>query len=266
MSSKGAVRILLYHDIGIENMNQFESQISYLISRYNFMTPLEFESVIDGKTSLSGINLVLTFDDGFKSNIEAAKHVLKKYNIKGFFFIPYNFMGLTDTYSQKIFVQNKICDNKTYLYKTVLNIVPLLWDDIKILIDMGHTIGCHSANHTRLSSIKDNSDLYQEIIESANLIERKIGLNIDHFAYPFGDINSINSRAMEFIRTRYKFCFSGIRGFNYTSTSSYAIKRDSMPLDAPLDYIHLIIEGGLDIMYRKKVDMLQSITKDNNRK
>ena len=47
---------------------------------------------ISEKNEIKGKNIILTFDDGFFSNIIFEKEVLSKYKIKAAFFIPYNFM------------------------------------------------------------------------------------------------------------------------------------------------------------------------------
>ena len=86
-----SIRILVYHHIENENFSKFENQIKILKKEWNFITPNEFENHIKGTKKLSGKNLLLTFDDGFKSNFIVANEILKKLDIKGIFFVPSDF-------------------------------------------------------------------------------------------------------------------------------------------------------------------------------
>ena len=71
------------------------------------------------------------------------------------------------------------------------------WRDLEFLLDSGHAIGAHTAHHARLSNISD-SELEAEIVESADLIEDKLGISVKHFAYTFGDSNDFQSCSTSF--------------------------------------------------------------------
>ena len=139
---------------------------------------------------------------------------------------------------------------------------PLTWEDLEYLLSQGHVIGSHSRTHKCLSLANPQDELHNEIVESGNILEKKLGVPIPYFAYPFGDIDSISKYAMDLIKERYKYCFSGIRGANYFPVSNYAILRDSISTDASLQYIRLIMESGLDIIYRRKMRKLLELTRD----
>jgi len=125
----------------------------------------------------------------------------------------------------------------------------------------GHTIGCHTKSHAQLGQIQNKDTLYEEIIESGNELEQGLKININYFAYPFGDINSINSQAIDLIKKKYEYCFSGIRGLNAFPVGQYAVKRDNINIQDPKLYNRFIIEGGLDKRYKKKFKKLLSLTK-----
>ena len=67
-------------------------------------------------------------------------------------------------------------------------------DDLKYLVNNGHQIGMHSLSHTKLSTIEDNKLLEEEIFSNLNLMEQLLGVKIKSFAYPYGDIKSINAK------------------------------------------------------------------------
>ena len=260
---KGYVRVLMYHNIPEDKQGLFERQINYLASVYRFITPLQFPDFVTGKYCLSGINLLITFDDGFKSNRIVAEKVLHPLGIKGIFFVPTDFIGIPDENKQNEFIVKQIFDGDSDNTEISSDMKPLTWQDLKYLNDQGHTIGSHTKSHSRLSNLHAKDDLYGEIVESGNILEEKLGVPITLFAYPFGDINSISKNAMDLIKERYTHCFSGVRGKNSYPFSNYAIKRDAISVDDPLSYVRFIIEGGLDIIYRKKARKLLELSEES---
>jgi peptidoglycan/xylan/chitin deacetylase (PgdA/CDA1 family) len=56
---------------------------------------------------------------------------------------------------------------------------------------MGHDIGAHSMTHPRFSNLSD-TELKSEISHSINFL-RNLGLNIKHFAYPFGKLSDFDN-------------------------------------------------------------------------
>lgn len=259
----GYVRVLMYHDIPEKKRTLFKRQILYLASRYQFLTPLQFQEFVQGNYRISGINLLLTFDDGFKSNRVVAEEVLRPLGIKGIFFVLTEFVDLKDVNKQQKFIVQQIFDGDTAHPEISSSMEPLTWKDLEYLLAEGHVIGSHTRNHKRFPLIYSQKELYDEIVESGNILEKKLGISISYFAYPFGDIDSINDRAMNLLKERYKYCFSGVRGVNYYPISRYAILRDSISIDDPPKYVRLIIEGGLDIIYRRKARRLFELASDH---
>ncbi|MBI2470438.1 MAG: polysaccharide deacetylase family protein [Planctomycetes bacterium] len=252
----------MYHNIPEDKQSLFEHHIQYLASMYQFLTPLQFQEFVQGKYRISGINLLITFDDGFKSNRIVAEKFLNPFGIKGVFFVPTEFIGLQDANKCNEFIVKQIYKGIATDPEISSDMEPLAWKDLEYLLEQGHAIGFHTKSHKRLSELHSKEELYDEIVESGNMLERKLGVPINYFAYPFGDIDSVSKLAMNIVKSRYKYCFSGVRGPNYFPVDTYAILRDTISLDDPLSYVRFIIEGGLDIIYRKKVKKLLALARD----
>jgi len=74
------------------------------------------------------------------------------------------------------------------------NVSYLTWDDVAILSnDPLVTIGAHTVNHPRLSSLPE-AECFAEMIDSKNLIEQKIGRPVRHFCYPYGNETDVGVR------------------------------------------------------------------------
>ena len=132
------------------------------------------------------------------------------------------------------------------------------WDAIEALAAAGHTIGAHSLTHRRLSAVR-GEDLAREILDSGARIEARLGTPVTWFAYPFGDIDSIDAEAMRIIAGRYRYCRSGVRGANDGTTHPLALRGDHIDLTALPAWRHLALEGGLDGRYRAARQRLDAL-------
>ena len=88
LKNKNIVRVLVYHNIENQYASKFNDQLKKLKKNWKFINVKDFENHINEKKILKGKNLLLTFDDGFKSNFYVAKKILKKLNIKAVFSSP----------------------------------------------------------------------------------------------------------------------------------------------------------------------------------
>ena len=258
---KGALKILIYHDIAYNDFNKFEEQIEYINRYYGFIRPDDLQDILTGQMKYSGTRVLLTFDDGFKSNVLLAENILNPLGIKAIFFIPPDFINKKSRDAQRIFIAGNIYKNHFSPKEISDDWEPMSWHDLKRLVNQGHTIGAHTLNHRRLTDFKSKDELTREIIESGDMLQKKLGSNIDHFSYPFGDIKSIDLKSMKIIKERYKYCYSGIRGINHFNSNPYAILRDQVSLDDPPAYFRLILENVLALMYKKKAILLANMAK-----
>lgn len=112
--------------------------------------------VIDNK------QVLITFDDGHISNLEAAR-LLNSKGLKAVFYI----------------VKDYCCSNGTYLTESM----------IREISDMGHTIGIHGKSHTRWTD-KPIEVLINELSETKSWIESITGKECITCSAPFGFINN----------------------------------------------------------------------------
>jgi peptidoglycan/xylan/chitin deacetylase (PgdA/CDA1 family) len=158
--------------------------------------------------------LLITFDDGHKSNYEVAEEILKQHNIKAIFFIPYNYINYH--WPKNIKNQSKISNNKFNVPCNIYNeiedkrtSVSMSWANIKKLHNNGHTIGCHGMNHVRLSSKLTKIQLYDEILNSKQFLEKKLNTKIETFCWIGGERWAYCRSAHSIIKkAKYKYSFT----------------------------------------------------------
>jgi peptidoglycan/xylan/chitin deacetylase (PgdA/CDA1 family) len=137
------------------------------------------------------------------------------------------------------------------------------WDDLAALAQAGHVIGSHGWSHTRLAGLR-GSTLEAEIARAGETIAARLGAPPEWFAYPFGDIDSIDAESLALIGHRYRICRSGVRGSNAPGVHRLAVLADHVDLDSSFAWQRLILAGGLDGRYgparARLLDMARSAT------
>lgn len=257
-NSINCVTILMFHDVSVHLQNSFYELVKILNKKYQILSCDEFHLFLDGELKSNSKKIFITFDDGFHSNFVVAKEILNPLNISALFFILPKFINSHEG-DMASFVMNSIFNGSNPNNMHQADMKPMSWEDVLELIKDGHSIGGHTNSHLRLSNVIDKSILYDELISSADYIEKKLNIKVKDFAYPFGSISSINSDAMKIAKERYQYIYSGVRGTNYLDTNKLALRREVINLEDNLAFNLSIIEGGLSIFYGKNRKILDSL-------
>lgn len=161
----------------------FLKQIKTLSKKYSFVS---LDQVVDPKTKNS---IAVTVDDGYE-DIYAILPTLKKYQIPLTLFVLANPKKAN---RQELDHSGKL----------------LTFSQIKQLQKTGVTIGCHSMTHANFDQLT-KKELAVEIIESKNLLEKKLNTKIKYFAYPKGIFNNLAIQMVK--KAGYKAAFTVLPG------------------------------------------------------
>ncbi len=164
------VSIITYHGLSLpkneadENgynipVEDFERQIRWL--KEKGYVNASFTSYLHDRrvTAEQGKKVLITFDDGEKSNFTHACPLLEQYGYLAVLFIT---TGIVQT-------------NREFLS----------WHQVKQLSDRGHVIQSHGHTHRFLSSMEDE-EIFCELRLSRDLIERYTGKRPEAFSCPGG--------------------------------------------------------------------------------
>lgn len=246
---RGIINILIYHDIPVEQQGAFAEQIKWLKQCYEVITPAQFNQYLRAGHIPRGIKILITFDDGFQSNCAICERVLNSLGIKAIFFVLPDLIMATSEVAKQI-IKQRVLDGASSFHYSKSDLKAMNVADIQSLINHGHIIGSHTRTHARLSMLSDEQ-LHDEIIGSADQLEKLFNINVRHFAYPFGAVGDINKKAMQLACQRYDYVHSGVRGANVGSAKIKVIFRDEVSPMYSKRYLHFIIEGGLSFYYWK---------------
>ena len=168
---QGVRAILLYHSVGNTTtqsvpLPKFEQQMEWLQEHFQVVRLCDLPKTV--ATEAPGINIAcLTFDDGYQDNFEMALPILESLGLKATFFIATGFLG---------------GEFPSFAGKVAM----MLPEQIYRLAQLGHEVGAHTVNHSRLTKVPFN-EARTEIEDSKHLLEKLLGHEIVSFAYPKGD-------------------------------------------------------------------------------
>lgn len=264
VSPENRLRVLLHHDIPPEEQEGFAVQLRWLARSWNFVSPGRFSAMMSGEEPILGQNLLLTFDDGFASNRAVAEQVLNPIGIRALFFVVSDFVAIGDRDEARRFVARRIQPGSR-AEDLPAHWENMSWTDLDALLEQGHAIGAHTRTHARLSDLSSETELESEIVESADRVQSRLGVPVDHFAYTFGDLGSFSEAALQVAARRFRFVHSGLRGGNSISVPPAAIRRDSSAAQDPRSNYRLfpnsligaLLEGAADFHYarsRRRLD------------
>jgi len=224
------IQFLYIHHVFQDELEKFDLLLKSLVLSHEFISYSEaVQRILSG--NIDSPYLVLSCDDGFKNNLDAAK-ILDRYGIKGCFFINPSSVGLEDFQSIKSF-----CNSNLHFPATRF----LNWKDVEELLKSGHEIGSHTMNHIDIST-QPLELVESELTKSYDFLKSRCG-SVKHFAFPFGNFSFFNKSAMELVYSvGYQSCASAERGCYFNKYKKIArndllIRRDHIVCDWDLEHI-----------------------------
>ena len=218
------IPVLLYHHLvkeseltaaqsqndSVMSVEQFSAQMKYLFdNKYYTASLYELELYIDGKMNLPERTVVITFDDGYRSNTKYAYPILKNYDFHASIFLITSLIGEKE------------------------NVIEHAgWSDLKKCGDVfsyhSHSHNLHKLQRDGRSSLitSDSSAVVEDLLISKAL------LSTSYLAYPYGQSNRTVKKAT---------ADAGFR-MGFTTVADYA-KRRMDPLDIP----RFIITPNIDL-------------------
>jgi peptidoglycan/xylan/chitin deacetylase (PgdA/CDA1 family) len=255
--SPASLRVLHYHDVAPQEQDQFAEQLRWLAKSWKFVSAEQFAALILRTEPVEGRHLLLAFDDGYASNRRVAEEVLKPLGIRALFFAVSDFVSIGDRDEARQFIAHHIQPGISAA-RLPAHLYNMGWSDLEALLEQGHTVGCHTQTHPRLSEISAEGDLEREIVGSADTLARRLGVSIEHFAYTFGDIASFSQRAFDIARRRFRYIYSGLRGDNAGGVSPLTLRRDAATPNDRRTLLGAYLEGAADFRYARARAVLSS--------
>lgn len=233
--NKNYIRVINYHDSHLEAIDNFRKQLDWYNEQFCNIDYEIFKKFMEGKYILSDKpGIMITFDDGKKSNYSVARHLLNEYGFTGYFFISPDLVG-----------------NENYMN----------WEEIIQLRSEGHIIGSHTCTHHRFVNSDTNDVVTYEIYESKKKIQGRIDIPVDIFCWCGGEEDHYTRDAARAIKEAgYKYSFM-TNSFPVTSdTDRFHIQRSNIEDDWQLSLIKFQLSGIIDMKMKAKRKRVNELT------
>jgi peptidoglycan/xylan/chitin deacetylase (PgdA/CDA1 family) len=229
------VTILLYHRISNTNIDsvtvkpsQFSQHLIILKRDYELIDMTEFLANRDAPRRKPAV--IITFDDGYEDNFQAAK-MLRDAGIPCTFFICTGIVGTEKSFPMDLRLKRWL--------------PTLSWNQVIKMSSWGFHIANHSVNHVDMGQL-EVADSLKEIHSAARDIAHRLGEKgpENWLAYPFGRLQNMKRElAEQFSINGVDFCFSAYGGVNQPDFDPHDIRRQPVNHKFSDLMLHAVVAG-----------------------
>jgi peptidoglycan/xylan/chitin deacetylase (PgdA/CDA1 family) len=252
--NRGKLAVLGYHRVGdfsstawdpmlfTATAADLDRHITFLKKDHRIVGLDEALAIAAGHEKTKTTSVLLTFDDGYLDNFEAALPVLKAHFVSAVFFLVSGFLErkIVPWWDQIAWMCRRAqrSDGAAWIdrYKNPNINQSEFWAELesatqlsrpsdpgglflnpgqaRVLLAAGMSIGAHTCTHPILAQL-GTVEQQREIAESKSLLEAQLGTRIDTFAYPVGSRDAFTGETVELLRASgYRAAFSYYGGIN----------------------------------------------------
>lgn len=196
------IPVLMYHSISTIPGNtlgvpvqQFTDEMEWLSRQsYTTLSLEEFYEALVNKTQVPEKPIVLTFDDGYSDNYDAAWPILHQYGFKATFFVTTNSVG-----------------------PGMMN-----WDQLNDLDDQGNSVASHTVHHYDLATLSSQQQV-DELSLSKKDVEDHLSNKVNALCFPSGQYNQTTLELMP--KLGYTLGFTTQSGKVHSGDNPLTLKR-----------------------------------------
>jgi peptidoglycan/xylan/chitin deacetylase (PgdA/CDA1 family) len=227
------VTVLAYHRVGGTSqlvvdlpLPLFTDQMEELASSGRLRPIDDALSLVTGRPGRGPNPVVVTFDDGTADFVERALPVLERLGIPATLYVATDFVETGRSFPNSG--------------------GPVTWDGLRDALSTGLvTIGSHTHTHALLDRLPA-PDIEDELDRSIGLIEERLGVRPEHFAYPKAVLGSAEAQAA--VRRRFRSAaVAGTRANPYGRTDPYRLARSPVQVGDGMRWWRRKLDGGMTL-------------------
>ena len=238
------LRVLMYHKVNDLWPNPttvptavFEEQMGLL--RELGYTPVSLDAVLDHYlrgAPLTPRAVLLTFDDGYRDNLENALPILRRFGYPAVLFVPIGFLEGERPLPHEESLRLLGIRNET-----------VGWDELKELEAGGVRIESHGIGHRPLSELEP-ADATREIALSKLRLEERLGREVEAFAFVKGSLADYRPEHASLVQQAgYRLAFTSVSGANGPETDRFRLRRYNVE-PYPARTFELVLSGACDLI------------------
>jgi len=242
-----ALRVLMYHKVNDLPGNSLTVPVSLFEEQMAQLRDLAFVPVslaevrayyLEG-TSLPPRAVLITFDDGYRDNLENAAPILHRYGYPAVLFAPIGYLGSSHPLPHDEHLARQGIVNPT-----------LDWSELAELEAAGIQVESHGIGHRPLADL-ELDEAAREIALSKLRLEEALGRPVRAFAYVKGSEAHYRPVHLSLLRQAgYELAFTSISGANGPGTDPLQLHRYNVE-PYPARTFELVLAGACDLIALK---------------
>ena len=242
-----SLRVLMYHKVNDLSGNPLTIPVSVFDEQMDQLRQLGYTVVdlqavldyyVDGKP-LPPRAVLITFDDGYRDNVDNAGRVLRKYGYAAVLFVPIGYLDDRQPlpHEERLAVQGML--NRT-----------LDWEELADAERSGIRIESHGISHRPLADL-ELDEAAREIALSKLRLEERLGRPVRAFSYVKGSEADYRPVHLSLVRQAgYDVAFSAVSGANSGDTDPLQLRRYNIE-PYPTRTFELVLAGACDLISLK---------------
>jgi len=238
------LRVLMYHKVNDLWPNPttvptaiFEEQMALL--RELAYVPVSLDAVRDHYlhgTALPERAVLITFDDGYRDNLENALPVLRRHGYPAVVFVPIGYLD----------------DGRPLPHEESLRVLGIRnetvgWDELAELEAGGVRIESHGIGHRPLSELEP-AEATREIALSKLRLEERLGREVEAFAFVKGSLADYRPEHASLVaQAGYSLAFTSVSGANGPASDRFRLRRYNIE-PYPARTFELVLSGACDLI------------------
>jgi peptidoglycan/xylan/chitin deacetylase (PgdA/CDA1 family) len=234
--ARNRVQFLLFHAVFEDEAEGLRNILAALSQSHRFISYSEAVRRVELGTIDAPV-LALSFDDGMRNNLRAAR-IAEEFGISACFFVCSSMVSEKDPRRKAEFCHDR-------LHGPAVDFLD--WDDLEALRRAGHEIGSHTVGHRKLSQLS-GMEVADELELSRRQLSSRLG-NVSHFAWPYGRFADVpeNFGAMA-AAAGYESCASGVRGAHVTKSEAgplnLCLRRENLQPRWPVSHVRYLLAAS----------------------
>jgi len=238
------LRVLMYHKVNDLAPNPATVPTAVFAEQMALLGELGYEPVsleqvrdhyVDGTPLPAGAVLV-TFDDGYRDNLDNALPVLQRYGYPAVIFVPVGFLDGDRPLPHEEALRPLGVRNET-----------VGWDDLAALEAGGIRVESHGIGHRPVSDLEP-ADALREIALSKLRLEERLGRPVAAYAFVKGSLADYRPEHVSLVQQAgYSLAFTSVTGANGRSSDRFRLRRYNMEPYPPRTF-ELVLAGACDLI------------------
>jgi peptidoglycan/xylan/chitin deacetylase (PgdA/CDA1 family) len=241
------LRVLMYHKVNDVWPNPTTVPIHVFEEQMVLLAELGYEVVsldrvrdhyVRGAALPAGAVLI-TFDDGYRDNLENALPILQRYGYPAVVFVPLGFLD-----------GDRPLPHEEPLRALGVRNTTVDWGELAELEAGGVRVESHGIGHRPLSDLSP-ADAAREIALSKLRLEERLGREVEAYAFVKGSLADYRPEHASLVQQAgYKLAFSSVSGANGPDSDRYRLRRYNVE-PYPARTFELVLSGACDLISMK---------------